>query len=138
MNAFNEKQLGTFEKQKIFHTNCSHIPSYRNIQKVIQSISSLFYLFIYKRVKINKQIIDKQVEILPKKLAIRSSVYSCTFSKKIISHGSFHVPEDCQHNLIYCLLCLELLYQRISAFTLHGLSSFWIRFVDINLISAHL
>ena len=31
-------------------------------------------------------------------MALRSTVYSCSFFKKINSHGFFHVPEDYQHD----------------------------------------
>ena len=31
---------------------------------------------------------------MPKKLAIGTTVYSCTFFKEIICGGSFHFPEE--------------------------------------------
>ena len=35
----------------------------------------------------------KQVEILPKELAVGNTVYSCTFFKEINSNGTSHVLE---------------------------------------------
>ena len=60
--------------------------------------------------------------ILPKELPIWSTVYNCTFLKKINSDGFFYVPEHCQHHLFYWLLCLKLFfYRKVSMFPLHGL-----------------
>ena len=74
-------------------------------------------LFTYMQRSLNKL-----GEILPKKLAVGSTVNSCTFFKEINSDGSFYVPKDYQHDLLYWLLCLELfLYRRVSVFPFHGL-----------------
>ena len=54
---------------------------------------------------------------------VESTVCSLFFSKEIKSDGSFHVPEDCQLNLLYWPLHPELfLYWRVSVFPLHELS----------------
>ena len=45
---------------------------------------------------------------MPEELAIGNTIYSCTFFKEINSDGSFHVPEDFQHDLLYWLLNPEL------------------------------
>ena len=34
-------------------------------------------------------------------LTMRSTIYSCTSIKKINRDGSFNVPEDCQHGLLF-------------------------------------
>ena len=48
--------------------------------------------------------------------------YSFTFFKEINSSGSFLISEDCQNDLLYWLLHLELfLYWRVSMFPLHRL-----------------
>ena len=41
----------------------------------------------------------KRQSILEEKLAIASTVYSCTFFNEINCVGSFHVTEDCLHHL---------------------------------------
>ena len=53
-----------------------------------------------------------------KELAIGNTVYSLFFFKEISSHGSFHVPENCQHDLLYRRLSPEhFLYGRVSVST---------------------
>ena len=69
-------------------------------------------------------------------MVIESNVYSWTFLKAIKSDGSFHVPEDCQHCLLYSLLELYL-YQIFSMFPFHG-QSFWLGLVVANPCLAHL
>ena len=39
---------------------------------------------------------------------MESTVYSWTFFNEIISHGSFHILEDSQHDLLYWSLHSEL------------------------------
>ena len=46
--------------------------------------------------------------ILPQELAEGNTVYSCTFFKEINGDGSFHTHEDCQHDLLYWPLHVEL------------------------------
>ena len=41
------------------------------------------------------------VNIASGKLAIGSSIYSCSYFKEINRDGTFHVIEDCQHHLLY-------------------------------------
>ena len=42
------------------------------------------------------------------KLAIRSTAYICIFFLEIYCDGSFHVPQDCQYDLLYWPWYLEL------------------------------
>ena len=46
--------------------------------------------------------------ISPNELATGSIVYSFKFFQEINSFGSFYNPEDCQHDLLYWILFLEL------------------------------
>ena len=38
-------------------------------------------------------------------MAVGSSVYSCTFFKKVINYGSFYAPENCQRDFLYKRQC---------------------------------
>ena len=62
------------------------------------------YIYIYVR------IIQQMRLILFKEFIRGTIVYSCTFFKEINRNGSFYVPEDCQHDLLYWLLQLEHFY----------------------------
>ncbi len=53
--------------------------------------------YIYESLSINKIAVFATI----KKLVIASTVYHCTFFKEIDSDESFHIPDDCQHDLIY-------------------------------------
>ena len=51
----------------------------------------------------------------------RGIVYSGTFFKEINTDGSFHVPKDNQHDLLYSMLCPELfVYQRVLDCLFHS------------------
>ena len=54
-------------------------------------------------------------------MASGSTVYSWNFFKEINSNVSFHITEDCQHPLLYWLLCLEFFYFLES----HCVSTSW-------------
>ena len=54
--------------------------------------------------------------ILLMELAIGSIVYNCIFFKEINSYGSFHVPEHCQHDLIYWQLHWKLFFTKVSVY----------------------
>ena len=59
-------------------------------------------------------------------------VYGWMFFKEINCNESFHVPEDCQHDLLYLPLCSKLfLYKRVSVFPLYGLY-FGLRIIVAN------
>ena len=60
---------------------------------------------------------------MPKELAIGSIPYSYPLFKDFNSDESFHVPNHCQHDLLYRQLSRELfLYQRVSMFPFQILS----------------
>ena len=80
-------------------------------------IGKTLHIYIYIYIM---RIVHQIRRILPKELVIGSIVYSYTFFKEINCDGFLHVPEDCQHGLLYWLLCLKhFLYWRVSVFPLH-------------------
>ena len=71
-------------------------------------------------------------------MVIGSTVYSCSFFKKINSDGSFHVSKDSQHDLLYWLLHLEL----FSLSESQGFSTIWAKtykpeYFQFNIIVAN-
>ena len=79
-----------------------------NIASSVEQLSNIgkyllngFFLYVCKGHPVKKG-------ILPEKLAIENTVHNCIFFKEINNDKSFHVPKDCQHDLLYWLLCLEL------------------------------
>ena len=65
-------------------------------------------------------------------MAVGSTIYSCTFFKKIYSDKIFHITEDSQHHLLNWLLRPVLfLYRWVSLSPLQWLS-FQLRFVVAN------
>ena len=79
------------------------------------------YIYIYIYIFIYMKVIQKIRWILPKKLAIGFTIYICSFYKDINNDGSFHVPEDYQHDLLYWPLYKEL-FLYWSVFPHQGLS----------------
>ena len=73
-------------------------------------------------------------------LVIGSTVYNISTFLEINRDGFFHVPEDCQHDLLFWPLRSELiLYWRVSMFLLHRLSFFdwwWLSHVSSTFMYA--
>ena len=56
-----------------------------------------------------------------------SIIYNCTVFKGINTDGSFHVPKDSQHDILFWPRRRELfLYRRLSGFLLHDCPVRWI------------
>ena len=96
---------------------------YRLFFNGISTAYGIFKAAMFDYNHIRTRVIQYVRGIFPKELTKGNAGYSFTSLKEINSYESFHVQEDCQPNRLYYLLRLELLlYQRVSVFSLHGLS----------------
>ena len=59
-------------------------------------------------------VIQLSSKILPKELEKGNIAYCCMFSKEIYCDGSFHIPGECQRDLLYMSLRPELFFTGAS------------------------
>ena len=104
------------------------LSKFEKFKNLIAIVSMSVFIIYLLNPAVVKSIFNESFKtkwILLKELAVGSIVYSDTFFKEINTHGSFHVSEDCQHDLLYWPLYLELFQ---SVFLLCGLFFFFFFF----------